>query len=85
MANFNLGVNVLILFRKDSDFALNQAKNNLMQHYSVVGTTDHLYDFTRVLQYKFPIYFKGLPELFNKTGGYYLGTTSVNNSITSRL
>ncbi len=51
-----------------SERALQQAKHNVVYHYAVVGVTDDLAAFFRVLQYRFPHFFKDSEQTYWKNG-----------------
>lgn len=51
-----------------SQWALEQAKYNLVNEYMLVGVTEELEDFVMMLEAALPRFFKGATELY-KTGG----------------
>ena len=52
-----------------SEWALEMAKMNLLNHYLVVGVTDEMEEFVAVLEAALPRFFLGAVELFN-TGNF---------------
>lgn len=54
-----------------SQWALEQAKYNLVNEYMLVGVTEELEDFVMMLEAALPRFFKGATELY-KTGASHL-------------
>lgn len=48
-----------------NEWALQQAKHNLVQHYLLVGVTEELQDFVTLLESALPRFFQGASELFS--------------------
>ena len=54
--------------REPSERALRQAKKNVEQYYAVVGVTEDLGAFFRLLQYRFPRFFRGAERIYQHNG-----------------
>ncbi len=48
-----------------SGWALEQAKQNLVNHYLVVGITEEIHEFIAVLESSLPRFFKGATQAYN--------------------
>ncbi|ESO92693.1 hypothetical protein LOTGIDRAFT_175663 [Lottia gigantea] len=59
-----------------SQWALEQAKQNLVHHYLVVGVTEELGDFIAVLEATLPRFFKGAVQLYNSGRKSHLRKTT---------
>jgi len=55
--------------------ALNQAKNNLVNHYLLVGITEEMYDFFALLEVVLPRFFAGSTKLYEKGSKSHLRKT----------
>ncbi|KAI1290245.1 Heparan sulfate 2-O-sulfotransferase 1 [Halotydeus destructor] len=58
-----------------SEWALEEAKRNLVSNYLVVGLTERLQDFVALLEVTLPRYFEGSMELFTKGNKSHLRRT----------
>ncbi|XP_002730809.1 heparan sulfate 2-O-sulfotransferase 1-like [Saccoglossus kowalevskii] len=63
-------------WRPGSQWALEQAKNNLVQHYFLVGVTEQLDEFIGVLEASLSTMFRGASERFQTGGKSHLRKTS---------
>jgi len=51
-----------------NDWALNQAKRNLVEKYLVVGVTEDLDSFVEIVEWLLPKFFKGATDIYKKEG-----------------
>lgn len=65
-----------------SQWALEQAKHNLVNHYMLVGVTEELEDFIMILEAALPRFFKGATELFKTGTKSHLRKTSEKKPLT---
>lgn len=66
-----------MFFRKPgSQWALEQAKHNLVNHYLLVGVTEEMLDFISVLEAVLPRIFKGATEHYLNSNKSHLRQTS---------
>ena len=54
-----------LFLRLDSMTALQLAKRNVAEHYTVVGVLERYREFLQVLEHYFPKLFKGIVELYD--------------------
>lgn len=67
----------MIVFRKPGNhWALEQAKQNLVNHYLLVGVTEEMLDFITVLEATLPRFFKGATEHYLNSNKSHLRQTS---------
>lgn len=59
-----------------NEWALNEAKKNLINHYLLVGVTEELEDFVAILEATLPRIFKGATEHFLKSNKTHLRKTA---------
>eukprot|EP00088_Acartia_fossae_P016266 TRINITY_DN19101_c0_g1_i1.p1 TRINITY_DN19101_c0_g1~~TRINITY_DN19101_c0_g1_i1.p1 ORF type:complete len:150 (-),score=30.59 TRINITY_DN19101_c0_g1_i1:16-429(-) len=64
-----------------SQWALDQAKQNLVRKYLVVGVTAEFEDFVEVLEFLLPEYFNGATEYLRKTGKAHIKRTKHKDKI----
>ena len=57
------------MVRKPSTAALERAKQNVEQNYAVIGLTEDIGTFTKVLEIIIPSYFKGMNEIYRNLEG----------------
>ncbi|XP_066920168.1 heparin sulfate O-sulfotransferase-like [Clytia hemisphaerica] len=55
--------------------ALHRAKRNFLNYYFLVGTTERIGDFVRILESSFPRIFEGASSIFGTNGGLHIRKT----------
>jgi len=64
-----------------SEWALAQAKSNLVNKYAVVGVTEEMDSFVQVLEFLFPTFFKGATEFLQQSGKAHIKKTRHKDEI----
>jgi len=64
-----------------SEWALAQAKHNLVNNYAVVGVTEELDSFVQVLEHLFPTFFNGATQFLEQSGKAHIKKTRHKDEI----
>lgn len=78
-------INVFHFRIPGNQWALEQAKHNLVNHYLIVGVTEQMLDFITVLEATLPRFFRGATEYYLNSNKSHLRQTSAKiepNSLT---
>jgi hypothetical protein len=56
-------------YRHPNEVALKRANENVQKHFAVVGLTEDMFTFTKVLEHVIPSYFRGMSDLYKEKEG----------------
>ena len=65
--------------------ALDRAIHNVCKHYSIVGYLENMEDFLGAVEYLYPKYFRGAPDIYNSKGTENLILVCMHQALNTHL